>query len=112
MLEVVPLRTDADGVVRVGGTRVTLDTVVEAFQDGATAEEIVQQYPSLVLADVYQILGYYLKHADELGAYFAKRAANSKAVRRDSKLRCDPRGVRERLLGMRRSAGSPGAAGT
>ena len=112
MLEVVPLRTDADGVVRVGGTRVTLDTVVEAFQDGATAEEIVQQYPSLVLADAYQIFGYYLKHADELGTYFAKRAVNSEAARRDSKLRCDPRGVRERLLGMRRSAGSPGAAET
>ena len=26
------LTTDADGVVRVGGTRVTLDTVVAAFQ--------------------------------------------------------------------------------
>ena len=34
----VPLRTDADGVVRVGRTRVTLDTVVAAFEEGATAE--------------------------------------------------------------------------
>lgn len=100
-LEVVPLRTGADGVVRVGGTRVTLDTVVEAFQDGATAEDVVQQYPSLVLADVHQVLGYYLKHADELKAYFTKRAADSEAARRESKLRCDPRGVRERLLGRR-----------
>ncbi len=34
----IPLETDADGVVRVGGTRVTLDTVVAAFKEGATAE--------------------------------------------------------------------------
>lgn len=37
----VPLDTDRDGVFRVGGTRVTLDTVVGAFTDGATPEEIV-----------------------------------------------------------------------
>jgi hypothetical protein len=47
--EPIPLEADADGVVRVGGTRVTLDTVVAAFKDGATAEEIVYQYPSLSL---------------------------------------------------------------
>ena len=39
----IPLQTDADGVVRVGGTRVTLDTVVAAFADGATAEERAQR---------------------------------------------------------------------
>ncbi len=42
--EVVPLRAEADGVIRVSGTRVTLDTVIAAFSEGATAEEIAQQY--------------------------------------------------------------------
>ena len=41
----IPLEADLDGVVRISGTRVTLDTVVAAFKDGATAEEIVFQYP-------------------------------------------------------------------
>ena len=36
--ERVPIQTDADGVIRVGGTRITLDTVVAAFDAGATAE--------------------------------------------------------------------------
>jgi hypothetical protein len=45
-----PLRTDADGVVRVGTTRVSLDTLIAAFLEGATAEEITQQYPSLSLS--------------------------------------------------------------
>lgn len=52
--QTLPLASDCDGVVRVRDTRVTLDTVVSAFCDGATPEEIVQQYPSLDLADVYQ----------------------------------------------------------
>ncbi len=50
--EALPLETGADGVIRVRGTRVTLDTLWAAFQEGATAEEIVQQYPSLSPAEV------------------------------------------------------------
>ena len=46
-LERVPIHTDADDVVRVAGTRVTLDTIVAAFDTGATAEEIAQQYSSV-----------------------------------------------------------------
>ena len=61
-IERVPIHTDADGVVRVAGTRVTLDTIVAAFDAGATAEEIAQQYPSVGLADVYSVITYYLRH--------------------------------------------------
>ena len=46
--ERVPIETDADAVTRVGGTRLTLDAVVAAFDASATAEEIVQQYPSVM----------------------------------------------------------------
>ena len=60
--EPVPLVTDLDGVIRVGATRVTLDTVIAAFQEGMTAEGIVEQYPSLRLADVYSVIGYFLRH--------------------------------------------------
>jgi uncharacterized protein (DUF433 family) len=48
----IPIRVDAEGVLRVGPTRVTLDSVVAAFDEGGTAEEIVQQYPALALPDV------------------------------------------------------------
>ena len=37
--EIIPLQADSDGVVRVAGTRVTLETVIAAFSEGATAEE-------------------------------------------------------------------------
>ena len=54
----VPLDADGDGVIRVRGTRITLDTVVEAFRHGATAEEITQQYPTLSLAESWTASGF------------------------------------------------------
>lgn len=100
--DVVPLETDADGVVRVGKTRVTLDTVVAAFSEGATAEEIVQQYPTLSLPDVYQVIGYYLRRTAEVEAYLRQRRAEADSVRRQNESRLDPQGVRDRLLSRRR----------
>jgi len=100
-VEPVPLEMDADGVVRVGGTRVTLDTVLAAFQEGATAEEIVQQYPSLHLADVYAVIGYYLRRRQEVEAYLRERQQKANEVRQQNESRFDPHGVRDRLLARR-----------
>ena len=71
--EVIPLTADAHEDLRVGNTRVTLETVLTAFADGATAEEIVQQYSSLHLADVYSVIGYYLRHTAEIDMYLQQR---------------------------------------
>ena len=103
--EVIPLTVDPHGVLRVGHTRVTLDTVLAAFADGATAEEIVQQYPSLDLADVYSIIGYYLRHTAEVDVYLQQRHKQREAVRQQNERRFDPHGVRERLLARRTSRG-------
>ncbi len=101
LTEAVPLKADADGVVRVGGTRVTLDTIVAAFREGATAEEIAQQYPSVSLADVYATIGYYLRQTEGVEAYLKQRRAQAHDVRRENERRFDPQGVRERLLARR-----------
>ena len=100
-----PLTIHADGVVRVASTRVTLDTVVAAFHDGATAEEIVQQYPSLTLADVYAAISYYLQRRDEIDAYLQRRREQAARIRRDNESRFDPDGVRARLLARRTQQG-------
>lgn len=96
--EPIPLLTDKDGVVRVSGTRVTLDTVVASFNEGATAEEIVQQYPSLQLADLYAVISYYLKNHSEVEAYLQKRRKQAEEIRKQNEARFDPHGIRERLL--------------
>lgn len=99
--EIVPLRVDAHGVVLVGGTRVTLETVIAAFLEGATAETLVQQYPSLDLADVYHILGHYLRQPAEIDEYLRQRRTAAEAVRRQNEARFDPAGIRDRLLSRR-----------
>lgn len=65
----VPLRVDEHGAIRVGATRVSLDSVVEAFKEGATPEEIVQYFDTLQLADVYAVISYYLKNTEEIDVY-------------------------------------------
>ena len=100
--EHVPIRTDSDGVVRVGDTRVTLDSLVAAFDAGATAEEIVQQYPSVALADVYSVIAYYLRHPAPVRAYLVERERQAAQVRGENERRFDPSGVRDRLLARRR----------
>jgi uncharacterized protein (DUF433 family) len=101
-IERVPIHTDADGVVRVAGTRVTLDTIVAAFDAGATAEEIAQQYSSVPLPDVYSVITYYLRHKAEVAAYLQRRQEEGAAVREDVEQRFPPSGMRERLIARRR----------
>lgn len=96
--EPLPLTADADGVIRIAQTRVTLDTVVAAFQDGSSAEEIAEQYPSLQLGDVYVAIGYYLRHRSAVDAYLADRERQAASVRQENERRFDPVGVRARLI--------------
>jgi uncharacterized protein (DUF433 family) len=100
-VETVPLRMDAEGVVRVGATRVTLDTLVAAFKDGGTAEEIVSQYPTIQLANVYSVIAYYLRRRDEVEEYLRQRLNCANAVRDLNESRFDPKGIRDRLLARR-----------
>jgi uncharacterized protein (DUF433 family) len=97
----IPIVTGSDGVIRVASTRVTLDAIVAAFQEGATAEEIAQQYSSVSLADVYQVIGYYLRHSSELQSYLTGRRGQANETRRINEERWSPDGVRERLLARR-----------
>src|SRR5262249_833145 len=97
----IPLSPDSEGVLRVANTRVTLDTVIAAFQEGATPETIVQQYPTLGLADVYAVIGYYLYHRLEVHTYLQQRAQRSAQIREHNETGFDPSGVRGRLLARR-----------
>ena len=97
----VPLLSDDKDVVHVRGTRVTLDTIVAAFNKGTTAEEISQQYPTLQLTDVYSIISYYLNNYSAVEAYLKARRNSANEVRVQNEIRFDPDGIRERLLARR-----------
>ena len=63
-----PLRVDEGGTVRVGASRISLDLVVEQYENGMTPEDMVRAYETLVLADVHAAIAYYLQHRDEVRA--------------------------------------------
>lgn len=99
----VPITSDDNGVLRIGGTRVTLDIVVAAFEQGCTPEEIAQDYPTLHFADVYAALTYYLQHRERILAYLDERRDEAEEVRTLVENRREMSGLRERLR-VRRQA--------
>ncbi len=97
-----PLRVDDAGSVRVGNSRISLDLVIEHYENGKTPEDIVGAYDTLVLADVYAVFAYYLRHRDEVREYLKRRQADAEAQR--ARIEAEhPRVAPEELL-ARRSA--------
>jgi uncharacterized protein (DUF433 family) len=78
-----PLRQDETGTVRVIDSRVTLDTLVAAFKNGATAEQIQDSFPSLSIRQIYGAIAYYLDHQDDVEAYLNERQVEAQAIRRE-----------------------------
>lgn len=94
----VPLSLNNDGVLLVGDTRVSFDSVIAAFEEGSTPEEIVLQYSSLSLADAYAVISYYLQHPAEVADYLERRKKQRGEIKKDIESRFNPNGIRERLL--------------
>jgi uncharacterized protein (DUF433 family) len=67
------VRADEHGVLRVGGTRVSLDSVVYAFRQGHAAESICLQYSTLNLEEVYGALAFYLANLEEVDRYLDRQ---------------------------------------
>ncbi|MCC6152202.1 MAG: DUF433 domain-containing protein [Candidatus Hydrogenedentes bacterium] len=102
--EAPPLREEADGALRVGQTRVLLELVIHAFQRGESPETIVESYPSLALADVYSVIGYYLHHQETIAAYLQLRERQAEDVRRRlDAIQPDASGLRTRINARRRA---------
>jgi uncharacterized protein (DUF433 family) len=76
-----PLRLDEGGAVRVGNTRISLDLIVEQYENGMTPEDMVRAYDSLVLADVHAAIAYYLRHREEVRAYLKRRTEEAETLR-------------------------------
>jgi len=99
----IVLEKDAAGVLYVGKTRVPLDTVVFAFDEGATPEEILWRYPTLDLSQVYAAISYYLQNRGEVENYLKQRAARHAEIKAEAEARFSPKGIRKRLLARRDS---------
>ena len=101
LAQTTPLWQEPDGTVRITGSRVTLDTIVGAFQQGATAEQIQDSFPSLSLRQIYGTIAWYLENEGEVAVYLRERRADAEAIRREVESRQDAAGFRARLRARR-----------
>jgi uncharacterized protein (DUF433 family) len=79
--DLLPLHADEGGAIRVGKSRVSLDVVVEQYENGMTPEDLVRAYDTLELADVHAVIAYYLRHRDEVRSYLKRREEETAALR-------------------------------
>jgi uncharacterized protein (DUF433 family) len=102
--EALPLRQDASGALRIGHSRVLVDLVTRALQDGATPEAIARRYPTVPLADTYAAIAYYLRHREAVEAYLTAREQQAQEMRqRIEPQQGDPASLRGRLLARQQS---------
>ncbi|MFL5245834.1 MAG: DUF433 domain-containing protein [Gemmataceae bacterium] len=97
-----PLRADHGGAVRVGNSRISVDVIVQQYENGMTPEDMVRAYDTLVLADVYAVIAYYLRHRDEVRTYLKRREDEAEALR--MRIEAERPGVSREELLARRSA--------
>ncbi len=54
---------------QIAGSRVSLDSIVYAFQRGASPESIQRSFPTLSLEAVYGAIAFYLANQEEVDGY-------------------------------------------
>jgi uncharacterized protein (DUF433 family) len=93
-----PIKEDAHGVLRINGTRVSMGSIIYAYQNGATAEQIADDFPTLNLADIHIVIGVYLRHPNEVAEYLIAQEQRAEEVRRQIAPIVAQGGIRQRLL--------------
>ena len=97
LTQTAPLTFGDDGTIRITGSRVTLDSIVHAFQHGATAEQIQDSFPSLTLREIYGAIAYYLEHQEQVEAYLQTQMQAAEETRRAIESRQNNTVLREKI---------------
>jgi uncharacterized protein (DUF433 family) len=66
--------------IRIKGTRVGIETVLDDYLNGASPEEIAARYRTLTLEQVYATITYYLRDQEEVDAYLTRWRAYTEAA--------------------------------
>lgn len=97
-----PVRVDEGGGLKVGDTRVSLDSVVYAYNRGEDAAEIQYQFDSLSLAQVHAAIAYYLHNKAKVDEYLEQQKILFEKMRAEHEAKFPPTITREILLARKR----------
>lgn len=76
-----------EGVYRIGGTRVSLDSIIYRFREGLSAESIGESFPALTLEQVYGAIAFYLANQRILDQYLREGEKLSSGLQSESRRR-------------------------
>jgi len=93
-----------DGGYYLTGSRISLESVIRLFLDGASPETIVDEYPTLSLEQVYGAITFYLANRAKIDAYMAESEGLWEESRKNQS--AIPASLRERLERARRELAS------
>src|SRR4051812_36665730 len=86
--------------IRVKGTRVAIEYLIEEFNSGATPEQIQDNYPTVSREEVYATITYYLHNQAEVDAYIVRCDAYEEQADQ-AYLQREPSDVVKRLRAMK-----------
>lgn len=80
--QTLPLQLTEDGTIRIGDSRVSLESIVHHYDLGASAEQIAQKFPSLDLADIYATFSYIINNKEEVKEYLKQQEEECNEIQR------------------------------
>jgi uncharacterized protein (DUF433 family) len=103
--ELPPQLVEYEGALRIAGTRVPFDIVVDAYDRGETPEEICLQYPTVPIGSAYAAISYYLNNRADVEKYLKGRRAKAEVLRRKHEAKWPSQGLRQKLVERMKSSG-------
>jgi len=91
--------------IRIKGSRIRIEIVVDYFKQGLQPKEIQQKFSTLTLEEVYAAITYYLHNREEVDAYIARGEQIEEAYYQDF-LREGPYWLRDRALSEKARGGT------
>jgi uncharacterized protein (DUF433 family) len=93
----IPLRTDEHGAIRIGNTRVTLDSIINFYLQGESPEDLHAGFSTVPLSDIYAVIAYYLSHRAEVDSYLKRRNDEAERIRQEVEAKYPPKVTRAEL---------------
>jgi uncharacterized protein (DUF433 family) len=88
---------DADGYIHLAGHRIGLQDVAYYYNEGCSAEELCEVFPTIPLSLVHKVIAFYLEHAAEVDSYVAACDTEMERQRAAALRGPDPAELRRRL---------------
>lgn len=78
--QTIPLTMLDNGAIRITGTRVSLDSIIQHYKLGKTPEGIHESFPDVSLSDIHGVIHYYLTHQEAVEEYLRQQEIDADRI--------------------------------